>query len=239
MQAQFDTSFPNNWQQQRVIIPLARHFLHRWFRSRTHGLENVPEDQACIFVAKHPRSMLYLETMLLGVHTFCEPNSKRRPFRVLEKPNTSLHKMPVIGWMRRNVGALAATEDQAAAALESGQSLLIFPGGPRELYGRADVLRWADHRGFARLAARAQVPVVPVAMVGADQQHAMRVPLGRRSSLWLPLFPMPVRIDYWFGPAVPPPPVHSDGPAIRAYANDVRSATDQLLRSGLAQRQEH
>jgi 1-acyl-sn-glycerol-3-phosphate acyltransferase len=217
--------------QRAVLLPLFR-FLRAYYRARTHGLDVVPKDGPVLFVAKHPRCYLYFETMLLGLFTFFSDASWPE-IQVMEKRDTSLHRTPVVGWLRRNVNTIAATEDGAVEALGARRSVLIFPGGARELFGAPDVLRWSGHDGFARIAARARVSVVPIAIAGADRQHPWRLRIGRRSTLWLPPLPVPVRLDYWFGaPMRPPDPARSR--QVVAFAREVAAATQALLDSAVA-----
>ncbi len=217
--------FPRGWRQRAVLVPLTR-ALKGWYRPRVHGLEGVPRDGPVVFVAKHPRGWLYLEVMLLGLLTFWD--SDRPAFRPMEQRGTSLHRLPVVSWLRRHVGTIEATEQAGLAALRGGESVLVFPGGARELYGAPDALDWRGRRGFARLAALAQVPVVPVAIGGADQQHPLRLPLGKRGSLWLPPVPLPVGLDYWFGQPLAPP-ADAAPAAVAAFADEVAAATQALL----------
>ena len=222
---------PYQWQTASVIIPFGR-LLKRYFRVQCHGIERVPKEQPVIYVGKHPRGYLYFEIIVLGVLVHWDHG--RRFFRVMEKANTSLHKLPLLGWMRRHTQSIDTSPNAALETLAAGLSLLIFPGGGRELYAAADNVNWPKGAGFARLAARAQVPVVPFAIVGADQQHPLRVPLGRRNSLWLPLMPLPVRLDYWFGDPIMPPPADADSTALRAYVQLVKDVTQGLLDAGKA-----
>ncbi len=220
-----EARFPRSWRQNAVLVPLAR-ALKAWYRPRVHGLERVPMDRPVVYVGKHPRGYLYFETILLGLLTFWD--SGRVAMRPMEKRGTSLHHLPILSWIRRHVGAIEATEEAALAALRGGESVLVFPGGARELYGPADVLDWSGRRGFARVAAVAGVPVVPFAIGGADRQHPVRIPLGNRGSLWLPPVPMPVALDYFFG-APMDPPAADDGAAVAAFAERVAAATQALL----------
>ena len=105
----------------------------------------MPVDQPVIYVGKHPRSFLYLEVMLLAVLSFWD--SGRRPFRPMEKRGTAPHRLPGLGWIRKHVGAIEATEEAGMAALRAGESLLIFPGGARELYGPPDLIDWKGTPG--------------------------------------------------------------------------------------------
>jgi 1-acyl-sn-glycerol-3-phosphate acyltransferase len=219
--------------QRAVLMPLFRG-LRAWFRARAHGLDELRRAGPCLLVAKHPRGWLYAETMLLGFFTFFDDPTWPE-IQVMEKRGTSLHRTPLVGWLRRNVNTIPATEEAGVAALQAGRSVLVFPGGARELHGEADVVRWGGHRGFARVAARAGVPVVPLAIAGADRQHPWRLRLGSGSTLWLPPLPVPVRLDYWFGaPMTPPAP--DDAGRLGAFAEEVAAATQALLdRATIAQ----
>lgn len=212
--------------QRAILSPLFR-FLRVYFRARAHGLEAIPADRPVLYVAKHPRGWLYFETMLLGTFTFFF-DPRRPEMQVMEKRGTSLHRAPLLGWIRRNVNTIAASEDEAVAALAAGRSVLVFPGGARELHGPPDVLRWSGHVGFARIAARAGVPVVPVAIGGADRQHPWRVRVGKGATLWLPPFPLPVRLEFWFGAPLSPPPA-GDAAAVARFADEVAARTQALL----------
>jgi 1-acyl-sn-glycerol-3-phosphate acyltransferase len=227
-----EARFPRSWRQRWLLVPLVR-LLRPWFRPRVHGLERVPADQPVLYLGKHPRTFLYLEVMLLGLLTFWDTH--RPPFRPMEKRGTSLHRAPILGWIRRHVGTIEATEEEAIRAASGGESLLLFPGGPRELHGPPDRIDWEGRLGFARIAARAGLPVVPIAIIGADRQHPWAIRLGERHTLWLPPFPLPVRFDFWFGaPMAPPPP--EDAAAVAAFARAVARATQALLDRGVAAR---
>jgi 1-acyl-sn-glycerol-3-phosphate acyltransferase len=217
-----------------ILTPL-RPFLSLWFRPRVKGLENVPKDRPVVFVTKHPKGFLYLETILLGFIVYWV--KRDRPLiRPMEQRNTSIHRTPVLGFMRRNVNTVPATEEAGLETLGAGESVLIFPGGGRELYGPPDRLAWNGRRGFARIAAKARVPVLPVAIVGADRQHPWRIPLGGKRSLWFPPFPLPVRFDYAFGaPMDPPSP--DDAEAVAEFAERVAEATQALIDRTLAERE--
>jgi 1-acyl-sn-glycerol-3-phosphate acyltransferase len=212
---------------QAILLSPLRPLLRLWFRPRVVGLDNVPKDRPVVFVAKHPKGFLYLETILLGFIVYWV--KRDRPLiRPMEQRNTSIHRTPILGFVRRNVNTVPATEEAGLATLAAGESVLIFPGGGRELYGPPDRLDWNGRRGFARMAAKARAAVVPVAMVGADGQHPWRIPLGGRRSLWFPPFPLPVRIDYAFGEPLEPPQA-GDADAIADFAERAAETTQALI----------
>jgi 1-acyl-sn-glycerol-3-phosphate acyltransferase len=213
--------------QQRAWLRPLLAGLARWHRATADGLDELRRAGPCLLVAKHPRTWLYTETMLLARFTFLDDASWPE-IQVMEKRGTSLHRAPLIGWLRRNVNTIPAEEEAAVATLQAGRSVLTFPGGARELHGEADRLQWGGHRAFARIAARAGVPVVPLAIQGADRQHPWRVRVGRRNTLWLPPLPLPVRLVYRFGRAMPAPTSTEDR-GLREFADAVEAATQALL----------
>lgn len=219
--------FARDWPVAHVIAPTVR-LLSHYFRASVSGADAIPADRPVIYVGKHPRTYLYLETMLLGLHAFWD--SGRPPFRVLEQTGTTLHRVPLLSWVRRRLSPIPASATQALRALDHGESVLIFPGGSRELYGPPDRLQWDGRTGFARLAIRAGVPVLPFAIAGADRQHPWRVPIGG-ASLWLPPVPLPVRLEFRFGRPMTPPAVTpaTRARAVEAFAAAVEAATRDLL----------
>ncbi len=225
--------FPRTWRQRAVIAPFAR-TLRLWYRPRVHGLEGVPADRPVVYVGKHPRSWLYLEVILMGLLSFWDGG--RLPFRPMEKRRTSLHRFPGLAWIRRHVGAIPATEEAALAALRGGESVLLFPGGARELYGDPDRIEWTGRRGFARIAVAAGAPVVPFAIGGADRQHPLRLPLGARGSLWLPPVPLPVPLDYFFGAPLPAPRAGGAAAVARLAERAAADTRALLARASAARR---
>lgn len=220
------------WRQHGALVALARG-LRLWFRPTVSGLDGVPRDRPVVYVGKHPRGWLYLETILLGWLAFGD--GRRPPFRTLEARGTLPQRAPGLGWLRRNVGAIEATAAAAREALARGESVLVFPGGAREARGPADVVRWEGRRGFARIAAAAGAPIVPFAIAGADHQHPLRLPLGRRLSLWLPPLPLPVRLHLRFGAPIPAPDPR-DREAIAAAAARAAHEAQALLSGAPAAR---
>jgi 1-acyl-sn-glycerol-3-phosphate acyltransferase len=218
-------TFPSP-RQRALLAPLFT-FVKMWHRPRAHGLDQVPTDRPVIYIAKHPQGFLYFETIAMGLLAYFD-RGQRLPFKVMEKQGTTIHKTPLLGWLRRNFNAAPATEAASLAALRGGESILLFPGGARELHGAPDRLRWEGRRGYARIAALAQAEVVPFAVAGADRQHPWRLRLGKDRTLWMPPFPLPVRFDVWFG-APMAPPTTPDEAAIVEFADRVALTTQALI----------
>jgi len=132
-------------------------------RVRVRGLENLPCDQACVFIANHSS---YLDIPAIWGYLPVQ-------FRIMAK--RSLFHVPFMGWFLWRAGHIPVDRDNARAALESvnraaaklraGCSLVIFPEGHRSPDGELDEFK----AGGFKLALKAGVPIVPVTVVGAHR----------------------------------------------------------------------
>jgi 1-acyl-sn-glycerol-3-phosphate acyltransferase len=103
--------------------------------------------------------------------------------------------LPVSASVLRAFGAIPSTRDAALAALEKGNSVIVFPGGDHEAFRpfwEANVVDFAARQGFLRLARSAWVPIVPLGIKGAHRP----VPILWRSKVlpWLAVLPRAVGI---------------------------------------------
>ena len=108
---------------------------------------------------------------------------------------------PWSGTMWARVGGVPAHPDNAYRLLhDQGQLALVFPEGtkgPSKSYADRYRLRRFGRGGFVEIAMRAGVPVIPIAVVGAEESMPDRLPPARR---W------PRR---WACPTSPSPPTCS------------------------------
>jgi 1-acyl-sn-glycerol-3-phosphate acyltransferase len=97
--------------------------------------------------------------------------------------------VPVWRDLLRRIGAVRGTREICARLFESGEAVLVFPGGGREVMKRKHEryqLIWKERIGFARLAIQYGVPIVPFASVGVedmfeivfDADDILRSPVG-------------------------------------------------------------
>ena len=129
---------------------------------RVEGLENIPPG-VCIFVANHTSNAdppavvgsIPRRVALLG---------KKEAFRV-PILGTVLKLAGFVPVDRANREAAMGSVDQAIEHLKAGLSFLIFPEGTRSPDGRLRPFK----KGSFVMAIRAQVPVVPVSVVGAHK----------------------------------------------------------------------
>jgi 1-acyl-sn-glycerol-3-phosphate acyltransferase len=152
------------------------------------------------------------------------------------------------------VGTVDGTPANAERLLAQGELVLVLPGGlrealkPRELSYR---LLWGHRYGFVRAAIANQVPVVPLAAIGADEVFQLVGDAYARGRRWLrragiPIpvpsawrsVPSAVRLRFVFGEPLPPPPAAllHDESAVRRYRHEIEGALHELLERELCRR---
>jgi 1-acyl-sn-glycerol-3-phosphate acyltransferase len=135
-------------------------------------IENVPATGPFMLVGNH---------QLLGMQdlpTLVRELERRRGVRVRGMADHFHFVLP--GWRHLLVrmGAVPGTRENCAALLRSGEPVLVFPGGAREVYkrcGQEYKLLWGRRTGFARMAIEAGCPIVPFAAVGAEDRFRVLI----------------------------------------------------------------
>ncbi|MET9922735.1 lysophospholipid acyltransferase family protein [Streptomyces sp. NPDC059605] len=144
-----------------VLGPLLRLF----FRPRIEGLEHVPEDGAAIIAGNHlsfsdhflmPAMLGRRITFLAKAEYFTGPGLKGRLTAAF------FHSIGQIPVDRSGKEAGQAAIREGLKVLGRGELLGIYPEGTRSHDGRL----YKGKVGVAVMAIKAQVPVVPCAMVG-------------------------------------------------------------------------
>jgi len=167
---------------KRALALLApwRAFTRPVFR----GLERIPDTRPLLFVGNHTLWGV-LDTPLL----FAELWEQKGIF--LRALGDHAHfEVPIWGAMLRRFGVVDGTRENCARLMKAGESILVFPGGAREVAkrrGEKYQLFWKERTGFARMALAHGATIVPFAAVGAedaldivaDADDLMASPLGR------------------------------------------------------------
>jgi 1-acyl-sn-glycerol-3-phosphate acyltransferase len=164
--------------------PVAARAAARWFavlgryhRLEVRGLERLP-DGPCVLVGNH-NGGLYPGDGLFLVEYYRRFGFER-PVFVLT--HDAVFAFAPLGRLVRRVGMVRAGGGPARAALARGDKVLVFPGGDLENlrpFGQRARVVLGGHAGFARLAAEANVPVVPIVSAGSHETMIV-VNQGRR-----------------------------------------------------------
>ncbi len=138
--------------------------IRAWTSPVFHGLDNIPADGPVLLVGNH--NFLGIDTPMLW------PELARRRGRVLRGlAENVLITVPGVRHFLHSIGCVRGNRANCRALLEQGEMVLVFPGGGREAVrrkGEKYVLKWDGRTGFARMAIETGAPIVPLAMIGAD-----------------------------------------------------------------------
>src|SRR5690349_9115203 len=151
----------------RAAIAPALWLYRNYFRVQTHGIERVPVGRAML-VANHS-GQLPLDGAMIGMSLLLEAEPPRICRAMVEKWAPTL---PFVAPFFARIGQVVGTPENARRLLAAGETLMVFPEGTRGLnktYEKKYQLQDFG-LGFMRLALEMQAPVVPVALVGAEEQ---------------------------------------------------------------------
>jgi 1-acyl-sn-glycerol-3-phosphate acyltransferase len=179
---------------RRVFDPLYR----RWFRAEWEGLEHIPTDGGALLVANHAAAVPSDAPVIVhGIET----ELGRAVYGLADH---FFKGVPVVGTLWARNGGVVAHPDNAYRLLhDRGQLVLVFPEGskgPAKTYDERYRLRRFGRGGFVEIAMRAGVPIIPVAVVGAEESMPtlFRIPALARA-LGVPYFPVTANM-LAFGP---------------------------------------
>ncbi len=179
---------------RRIYDPLYRY----WFRAEWEGLEKVPMTGGALLVANHAGAIPSDAPVIMhGIET-----ELGRP--VYGMADYFFRSAPYLGTMWERVGGVPAHPDNALRLLrDQGQLAVVFPEGtkgPSKTYTDRYRLRRFGRGGFVEIAMRAGVPVIPIAVVGAEESMPIvfRLPTVARA-LGVPYVPVTANM-LLFGP---------------------------------------
>ncbi|MFC0082024.1 lysophospholipid acyltransferase family protein [Aciditerrimonas ferrireducens] len=168
-----------------LFAPLYRH----WFRVEWEGLEKVPRRGGALLVANHAGAIPSDAPVIMhGIE-----EELGRP--VYGMADFFFRQVPWVGTLWSRAGGLPAHPENALRLLRDEQQLaLVFPEGtkgPSKTFTDRYQLRRFGRGGFVEIAMRAGVPVVPIAVVGAEESMPIlfRLPTLAKA-LGLPYFPV-------------------------------------------------
>jgi 1-acyl-sn-glycerol-3-phosphate acyltransferase len=236
-----------------VLMPAALALYRRWFQIQMRGLQHVPASGPALVVANHS-GVLPIDAVMLQAGIFAE-HPQRRNLRLLGAD--MVYSVPVLASLARRSGHTRADPAQALQLLAAGELVGVFPEGFKGIgkpFSERYQLQRFGRGGFARTALQAGVPIVPCAIVGAEEIYPMLgnfEPLAR--ALRLPYFPL-TPLFPWLGPvgavplpsrwiiefgepvAVGPATPEPDEDVVCAVAGQVRDVIQERLTALVAER---
>ncbi|MCC7382849.1 MAG: acyltransferase family protein [Deltaproteobacteria bacterium] len=232
-----------------AAVPLEWLYRH-YFRVITQGLENVPDGRV-LLISNHS-GQLPFDGMMIGASLVFERDPPRVVRSMVEK---WVPRLPFVSIFFARVGQIVGTPDNCRRLLAREEAILIFPEGVRGISKTFDK-RYQLERfgsGFMRLALETNTPIVPVAVVGAEEQQPSLYNFRQLASLLgipsLPvtptfpllgpagLWPLPTRYRIYFGEAMRfVGGGDEEDEVVEEYVQEVKSAVEALIARGLSER---
>jgi 1-acyl-sn-glycerol-3-phosphate acyltransferase len=217
---------------EKVLLAAMRPLYERYFRVEARGLENIPSEGGALVVANHsgtiPLDSVMTQIALLDHHP------ARRNLRMLGAD--LVFQTPVVSTLARKSGTTLACNADAERLLGKGEVVGVWPEGFKGIgkpFSERYKLQRFGRGGFVSAALKAQVPIVPCSIVGAEEIYPI---LGNVKTLarllGLPYVPVTPTFP-WLGPlgAIPLPSkwIIEFGEPIETDRYDLGSADDPML----------
>jgi hypothetical protein len=155
---------PASPEEMRRLFAIAR----AYFNPEFLGLWELDLKKPALFVGNHTLFGL-TDAPLMVEHLYTQYGVLLRGLG-----DRGHFRVPYWGNMLVRSGMVLGTPENCSALMKSGQSVLVFPGGGREVMrrkGEAYSLIWKKRTGFARLAIEHGYDIVPFGSVGPDEAY--------------------------------------------------------------------
>jgi 1-acyl-sn-glycerol-3-phosphate acyltransferase len=213
-----------------VLVGAVEPLAEKWFRLEVRGIENIPSEGGALLVANHSGTVP-IDGIITGYAVKKYSGRDLRPLGA-----DLVFSLPFIGQVARKVGATLACTEDAERLLTTGELAGVWPEGFKGI-GKPFAERYKLQRfgrgGFVSSAMRAQVPIVPVSIVGAEEIYPLvgNVPsLARLLGLpYLPITPFFPLLGPLGMVPLPSKWIIEFGEPIRTDAYDPEAADDPML----------
>jgi len=242
-------------------LGIGRFLYEKYWRVDARGMRNVPRRGPVILVSNHSGTIPFDAIM---ISCALEDGGYPRPARFLY--DRFVDALPWIPDLYRKAGGVVATRENAERLLAADAVIGLFPEGVpglAKLYSERYVLQ-PFSTGFVRLALRYGAPIVPVAVVGAEEIYPL---MGRSAALgkllgapYLPvtpffpllgplgMIPLPTKWSIRFGKPIVldgrtvqggrgAAHRRADGAAVRRMAEDTRRRVRRMVRALVRERE--
>lgn len=151
----------------RRLLPLVDGVMRRYHRAEVRGVDRIPEG-AALFVGNHSGALLSIDSFLFAAEVIRQRGVDDLPWGLAHDMAMDI---PGLREFLVPLGAVRATHENANALFEAGQKVLVYPGGDIDSlrpYRMRNDVRFGGRTGFARLAIRHGVPIIPLVAAGAQ-----------------------------------------------------------------------
>jgi 1-acyl-sn-glycerol-3-phosphate acyltransferase len=193
----------------KYAVLVSRWLYRHYFRAVVHGIENVPPAGRVLLVSNHS-GQLPFDGVVIGMALFLDADPPRVIRSMVEH---FVPSVPFASYLLSRWGQITGTPENCRRLLADEEAILVFPEGARGIskpFSQRYQLQDFGY-GFMRLALETRTPIVPVAVVGAEEQApAVNIkPLARLMGSpsfpvvpyppFVPIVPLPVKYRVYFG----------------------------------------
>jgi len=237
---------------QRAMLVTAL-FYRYWFRVETQGIANIPSGRV-LLISNHA-GQIALDAAMIACGCLLEAE----PPRVIR--GMGEYWLPTVPWVNElmvRTGSVVGTRKNCIDLLENEEAVIAFPEGIRGM----NKLIWERYQlqefgqGFMRLALETHTPIVPIAVVGSEEQapaianvrslaRLLRIPAFPVTLTWpllgpLGLMPLPVKYRVTFGePMLFEGNPSDEDEVIGEKVEQVKARIATMLARGLAARRSY
>jgi 1-acyl-sn-glycerol-3-phosphate acyltransferase len=215
-------------------------WLARYHRSEVIGANNVPREGGVVVAGTH--SLASYELFIIS--HFSDEVLGRTTYII---GDDILFKLPGFRDFFPEINFIPGSRKTAVDRLRAGDLLGIAPGGMKEALRGPDQrysYDWSRRKGFAHVAMKAGVPVVPVACPNADNIYRMvpnpitpkayelfKIPVPLAMGRWGSPIPRPVKLVHWLGDPIVPDvaPDQATDHDVDAFHRKILRALDELV----------
>ncbi|PIR26220.1 MAG: glycerol acyltransferase [Deltaproteobacteria bacterium CG_4_10_14_0_2_um_filter_43_8] len=238
-----------------LIRIFSQFFYHHYFRVTVKGAEHIPQKKGALFIANHS-GLIPFDAGMITCALFNHTKAARQTRYLVDD---FVFNLPGGAAFMRLVGGLPASIQNAKHLLSHNEQVLLFPEGVKGLskdYQHRYQLQSFGRGGFVKLALEHNAPIVPVAVIGAEESsplleknesfaHYLGLPYLPATSTFpwlgpLGLIPLPTKWTIVFGkPIRPKTPSTADlerADYFSAEAEKMKQLLSQMLEKELEQR---
>ncbi|WP_395843829.1 1-acyl-sn-glycerol-3-phosphate acyltransferase [Archangium violaceum] len=225
-----------------VLHPVLDFLYERYWRVSVQGASHVPGGPV-LLVANHSGALPFDGPMLQQALSRERPDLQEARWLAEDQ----VFYAPMLGTLINRLGAVRACPENALRLLDELRPVIVFPEGIQGLgkpFAQRYQLKRFGRGGFVKLALRTGAPIVPVAIVGAEETAPLfgKIPARFLGIPYLPVTPppLPARWTIRFGEPIGmgelPPEAADDMSQVQRLTERTRESIQGMLQALLKER---
>ncbi|HEX5748965.1 MAG TPA: 1-acyl-sn-glycerol-3-phosphate acyltransferase [Archangium sp.] len=225
-----------------VMQPVLDFLYERYWRVSVQGASHVPAGPV-LLVANHSGALPIDGPVLQQALSRERPDLQEARWLAEDQ----VFHAPMLGTLMNRLGAVRACPENALRLLDELRPVIVFPEGIQGLskpFAQRYQLKRFGRGGFVKLALRTGAPIIPVAIVGAEETVPLfgKLPAGFLGLPYLPLTPppLPARWTIRFGDPISmgelPPEAADDMSQVQRLTERTRESIQGMLQALLKER---